>query len=338
MDGQQLSAAYFAHVEHMSDVSAGIIAAAIAVAPLFHGREVLFVRAVADGDVAAAGKRRAVARHARGKHAVEHIYSAEHAFHYAVGRPHAHKIDGLVLRIIRTDNVQHFIHDFLGLAYGKPAYRHSALCKRRGSLYAFNAQIFVQIALHYGEKHLIFARMRLDAPLQPRKSALHCARRFTIIRARRRTFVKRHDYVRAELLFYLYCRFGREIVRRTVVIRGKFHAVVGDFAHGRKGKYLKTAAVSQNGSVPIHEPVQSPGALHYVASRTQIQMVGVGQHYLRARFLNLFGSKPLYPRVRAHGHVYGGDYLPVRRGKPAYPRARLLACVYYFIPKHNSII
>ena len=52
-----------------------------------------------------------------------------------------------------------------------------------------------------------------------------------------------------------------------------------------EGKYLKSAAVGEDGSIPVHELVQTARLFYHVVARAHIQVIGVGKNYLAARLL-----------------------------------------------------
>ena len=116
-------------------------------------------------------------------------------------------------------------------------------------------------------------------------------------------------------------------VQKTV----ESNAVFGDFSHRRKTENLKSAAVGENGSVPIHELVQSARPFNKVGTRAKIKMIRIRKNYLTAHFFQFFGRKSFYGRHRTDGHEYGRFDHAVRGCESADTRARLFAGMQYFI-------
>jgi hypothetical protein len=112
------------------------------------------VARVAQAQVAEAGEEVAVARVARGHHAVEHVDAAGHAFDQVFRRAHAHQ----VARLVRRQPVRRVRHDaqhlVLGLADADAAHRVARqveLDQRRQRLFA---QVLEHAALHDAEQRV----------------------------------------------------------------------------------------------------------------------------------------------------------------------------------------
>ena len=58
-----------------------------------------------------------------------------------------------------------------------------------------------------------------------------------------------------------------------------------DLPQGAEAEDLEAAAVGEDGTVPVHEPVQSPVLPDQIVARPQVEMVGVAQDDLRAGLL-----------------------------------------------------
>ena len=61
----------------------------------------------------------------------------------------------------------------------------------------------------------------------------------------------------------------------SVYMRFEFYSFFGHFSACSQRKYLITATVSKNRSVPVHELMQSVNFLHNLHPWAKIQMVGV---------------------------------------------------------------
>ena len=110
----------------------------------------------------------------------------------------------------------------------------------------------------------------------------------------------------------------------------ELRALVRNLAQGRKRKHLKSSAVGQDCAVPVHKFMQAPRPLYQLVTGTEVQVVCIGQQYLRARRLDLLGSKSFDRSLCAYGHKAGSVYNAVLGVQPAYSRARLFVLVYKF--------
>ena len=122
---------------------------------------------VADLQVAEAREQVAVARVARGHHAVEHVHALRHAFDQVFRRAHAHQ----VARLVRRQPVRRVRHDaqhlVLGLADADAADRVAGQVQRGQRVQRFLAQVLEHAALHDAEQ-----RVRV---LEPREFVLRSA-------------------------------------------------------------------------------------------------------------------------------------------------------------------
>ena len=276
------------------------------------------------------GEHRAVAGHAGGQHAVEHVHAPQHALDQAVRRTHAHQIARLMLRHEGHHLVQHLVHDLLGLAHGESADAEAGQIQLRHLLGALDAQIGVERALHDAEQRLILPRLGLHAALQPAQRAVHRVPGAIVVAGIGRTFVKLHGDVRAQRLLNLHGDLRRDEALAAVQVGAELHALVVQLAQIRQRKHLESAAVGEDRAIPVHEGMQSARLLHQLLARAQVQVVGVGQDDLRAAVLQLVGRHGLDAGLGAHGHEDGRFDHAVGRVQPAATRARLLANVQQF--------
>ena len=125
----------------------------------------------------------------------------------------------------------------------------------------------------------------------------------------RRQFVEGEDDVRADLVLDLHRHLGGEPVRGAVEVGDERHAVVVDMGqpllalgddvvglhpvgvhreHLAKTRaqrqHLEPAAVGERRPRPVHERAESAGVVDDVGAGLQVEVVGVGQHGLRAEF------------------------------------------------------
>ena len=107
-------------------------------------------------------------------------------------------------------------------------------------------------------------------------------------------------------------------------MRGERNAFLLDVAQLRQREHLKSAAVRQDRAVPVHKLMQAAHLLHYIVSRTDVQVVCVGQFDLTTDLLQVMGGQAaLDGRLCAHIHKYRGLSRAVGAGEFAAARLSL---------------
>ena len=71
---------------------------------------------------------------------------------------------------------------------------------------------------------------------------------------------------------------------------GEGDALLRYLTQAGQRKDLKSAAVGEDGAIPVHKPVQSAQLPHHPVSRPQVEVVGVGQLDLTAQRLQVVGE------------------------------------------------
>ena len=92
------------------------------------------------------------------------------------------------------------------------------LHKRQRAAQALSAQVFIHIPLHDGKERLLGLVVEFITPFQPRRGAFHRRFRLRVVIAVFAAFVKRHNDIRAEVLFHLHRLFRREEMLTAVDI------------------------------------------------------------------------------------------------------------------------
>ena len=86
---------------------------------------------------------------------------------------------------------------------------------------------------------------------------------------------------------------------------GKGDALLGDLPQAGQGENLEAAGVREDGTVPVHEPVQAAHLPHHVVAGAQMQVIGVGQLDLAAQIVKVEGvHAALDGGLGAHVHEY----------------------------------
>ncbi len=168
------------------------------------------------------------------------------------------------------------------------------------------AQLRVDAALHDAEKGLpLRPVVHRETPLHPVQRAPDTGACHRLIGRVGSALVEGHDDVGAECVLDLDRALGREVQDRAVHLVAEAHALVADFPFWQR-EHLEAAAIREDGSLPGHHPVQAAEFRYQLLPRAKRQVVGVGQHHLRAGGFHLLRRHGLDGPVGADGHEGGG--------------------------------
>ena len=121
------------------------------------------------------------------------------------------------------------------------------------------------------------------------------------------TLVKRHHDVGTDAALDVHHPFRRKQVFAPVNVAPEGCAFFGDLPILSQTEHLVAPAVGQNGTVPIHELVQSTHFLQHLCAWPQMQVVGVAQNDVGVDDLFQFRLRDRAHRANgAHGHENGG--------------------------------
>ena len=85
-----------------------------------------------------------------------------------------------------------------------------------------------------------------------------------------------------------------------------------EFAYGAQAEYLESAAVGEDGAVPVLELVQAAGLPEDIQPGTEIEMICIAEDDLGFDiFLKVLMVYPLYGPDSAYGHEDRGAYIAV---------------------------
>ena len=192
--------------------------------------DVVAVARVAQPDGAVAGEYPAVARIARGHHAIEHVDAALHGVHNIGRRADPHQIPRRAGRQPRCHVAQDAQHVFLRLAHRQPA---DCIAIEADVLQAgkgFVAQSFMHAALNDAEQCVRIAFMRPLAALGPTQRKPHGIGCFTLVGRIRRTFVENHDHIGIERALDAHRLLRRQETDVAVHRRAEPDALFADLA------------------------------------------------------------------------------------------------------------
>ena len=208
-----------------------------------------------------------------------------------VGRgAHAHQVTGFAGRQDGTDHLQHFVHFLRRLPYRQAADAVSAavvVIQGEGVLHRLFAQIRIHAALDDGEHHLAVP-VQGFRPVEMKGKTLQPALRepqglfgIAVIGIARAAFVQGHNDIGTDDPLGLHVVFRGEGMAGTVDMRGEGAAVRRQFADGGQGENLEAAAICQDGTVPVFEPMQAARLAEGVQTGPQIEMIGIPQDDFR---------------------------------------------------------
>ena len=117
--------------------------------------------------------------------------------------------------------------------------------------------------------------------------------------------IKGHGDIRTQIGLDAHTLFRPHEDSPSVDMRGKGHALLLDFPEPGQGEDLKTAAVGEHRSVPLHEAVQTAHLPHQFISGPEMEVVGIRQLDLTAQFLQVVGrDRTLDGALGSHVHKH----------------------------------
>ncbi len=168
------------------------------------------------------------------------------------------------------------------------------------------------------ERHFVFVLLEiLLASLRPAQRQFHGSPHPLPIRRILGAFVKRHDDVSAQADLRLHRTFRAEEMRRPIQMRTERHAFLGDFAQIIQAEHLEAARVGENRPRPRHEAMQSAQLADLLDSWPQVEVIGVSQKNLNAKFLENVLRNAFDRGQRSHRHEDRSFDFAVRRDQAA---------------------
>ena len=166
--------------------------------------------------------------------------------------------------------------------------------------------------------------MRLIAALRPATRQIHGTLHVAALGRIADALVELHADVAPQLLRDGHIVLGRpEHVGAVVVGCNEAHTLVGELDGVGVAEHLKAAGVGEDGAVPVHELMQAAHLSNEVGTRTHGEVVGVGEHDLRAQVADRLPRDALDRGTRAHRHKDGRLDVAVRRVQHAGAGVRL---------------
>ncbi len=112
---------------------------------------------------------------------------------------------------------------------------------------------------------------------------------------------------------------GRQTMGGAVDVGLELRAVFGDPPPFGEAEHLIAAAVGQDGTVPPDESMEASEPSYELVAGAQVEVVGVAEDDLGARFLDVLEERSLHRALRPHRHERGRMDDTVRRLELAEP-------------------
>ena len=118
-------------------------------------------------------------------------------------------------------------------------------------------------------------------------------------------------------------------------MRFKRHPFFRHFCKPVQAEHLKSAAVGEDGLVPVHETVQAAQIFNDLMAGTKVQVIGVSEDDLRAAIHEIFRRQCFDRRLRSHRHERRSFYGSVRGRDDAQSGGRMPVLFQDFKFKHG---
>ena len=296
----QTHAQHLVRLLQMADVGAGEIAADRAVTVLVNGALVPLIFQILDVDDAVPGKQMAVAGIPAGHHTVKQVDAAVDRLDDVAGGAHAHQIPDLVLRGMFLHRADDLIHHIGRFSHSQASQRVAVQVVFRNLLHVLHTKIQIGAALVDAEQQLV----RIDcqaflfqpghlclATQQPPGGTGAAVFGILVLRGVFDALIKGHGDGGTQIGLNLHALFRAHEDLVPVQMRMEGYPLLADVAELCQAEYLKSAAVGQDGPVPAGELVQAAHVGNHLVAGTQMQMIGIAQHDLRADVLQVKGRQ-----------------------------------------------
>ena len=202
----------FIRFNQMTDIGAAEVLATFTATGWVNRSFIPFVLFVFHVEATAQDEGAAVARQARGQHAVKDVDAAHDAVDEVFWGANAHQVAGLVLWHDGVHPVEHLIHFRFCLANGKAADCVAGQIERGEKFGRFFPQITKLTTLHNAKERLVITRFRIDTAQRPGMRALIERVAHIVVIVWVGAFIKHHDDVCAKILLDFDAFFRRETV------------------------------------------------------------------------------------------------------------------------------
>ena len=328
MDRSESKSQNFPGAEQMMQVGSVEALAGFAVALRLDWDEGFAVAPVEEIDASIGREHRTVAGKPCWKHAIEHVDPLGHPVPEIFWRADTHEIAWFLLRELWNDDVEHRSHLGFSLAHAQTADCNSRNIRGGDEFGAELAEFWIHATLANAEEYAFSLSIRSgksgDTAFQPAMSSHRGVLDFRQFGRQSDQVIERHHDVGAELPLDVDSALWSEHVQRTVYMRPKADALLGDLGLLGQREDLKSTAIRQDRALPPHERVKATCVIDEIRTGTEHQVIGVRQDDLRAEPINLVRMQGLYRGLGPDRHEYWGLNPAIAGSDHSEPRTGLL--------------
>ena len=246
-------------LQQMADIGSGISAAGRAAAAFLNRPVVQLIFRVEQVDLPVIRIQMAVPPVSCGINAVEKVHASLHALQDVCRGSHAHQVGGLVCRKIWHRFIQHVVHFLMGFSHREAADGIAVQLHLRDPLRMVDPDIRVNRPLIDAKQKLVLINGILQAvqPLhlflasrQPAGGSRHGIFHILTLRLRRGAFVKGHGDGGSQIGLDAHALLRPHENLSSIHMGMEINAFLLDFSQRRQGKYLKSAGIREDGTVP----------------------------------------------------------------------------------------
>ena len=168
----------------------------------------------------------------------------------------------------------------------------------------------------YGEALAFQTRKFCFTALQPANRPIAGGFCILVFRGVFHAFVKRHGDCGTEVCLDLHALLRPHEDAVAVQMGIERNTFLSNLAQLRQAEHLESTAVREDGAVPARELMQSTQSGYVLVTRTQMQMIGVAQHYLTVVGLQVERGETSLDGCRScNVHESGSLHSSVHSGK-----------------------
>ena len=220
---------------------------------------------------------------------VKEIHPSGYGFQDIRRCSYPHKIGRFIYGKIGNHIVQDPVHFLMGLPYRQSSDSITVQIQLGNFLGVGDTNIVINRSLIDAEEKLmriycIFQGIQTGhlffAPYKPPGGPCHRIFHILPVCLAGGAFVKSHGNSRTQIGLDLHTFLRSHKDFSSVYMGMEINTFLLDLAQLCQGKHLESAGISKDGTVPVHKLVQSPQLLHYLISRSHMEMIRVGKFHL----------------------------------------------------------
>ena len=208
---------------------------------------------------------------------------------------------------IRNHFIENMIHLLVCLSYRKTADGISVKIHLGNPFCMIDTDIFIDCSLIDTKQQLVLVDGILSlvqflhfilASLQPSCRTVHGILHITAVRHTRWALVEGHRNRGCQIGLDLHTLLRSHKDLSSVYVGVEINSLLLDFPKACKREYLESAGVGQDRFIPDHKLVESAHLLYDLVARTHVEVIRVGELYLRADLLEILSGNGSLDRCR----------------------------------------